>query len=231
VCDTQLHIFADQTCSSSQCAQVGTRGCTTVPASCTGIQGSTSIDALTISGGSCKSQVVLPVAPTWKYNDRLCRATDEGTCDAPNQVCARVPDLPYLSSVCMTRQIQNGDPVPKCPDAYSRQVAVLYGQYVDERGCSECRCGAPTGGTCTGRIAIFGGVNCESTTDDAYTLSTTANPTPMCQTFNLSGNGLRPTHVLGEYTLNPPGTCGVASKSEPTGEATTSGMVTVVCCQ
>jgi len=230
VCDTVLHISADQACGP-QCAQVGTRGCTSVPASCTGIQGTTSIDAMMISGGSCKSKVDPPVDATWKYNDRLCRGSDVGACDGPDQFCARVPDLPYLSSVCVTRQIQNGEPVPKCPDAYSHQVGTLYGDYTDDRACSPCICGAPTGGTCTGKIAIYGGVDCDNTTDDAYVLSTMSNPTPSCQPFNLNGSGLRPTHVLGQYVLSPPGNCGVTTKSEPIRDAKPSGMVTVVCCQ
>jgi hypothetical protein len=220
-----LHISLDQACGP-QCAQVGTRGCTSVPTNCTGIQGTTYIDAMTISGGSCKSQVMLPVAPAWKYNGRLCRGSDVGACDDPNQVCARVPDLPYLTSMCVTRQIQNGEPLPACPDAYSHRVSTLYGQYTDNRGCTDCTCGPPTGGTCTGKIAIYSGPECQNATSE-YVLNT---PTP-CQKFDLGAGALRPTHVSGQYTLSPAGTCSVAIKSEPTeGEAKPSGMVTVVCC-
>jgi len=227
VCDTLLHISLDQNCGA-QCAAVGTQGCTSVPASCTGLLGTTSIDAMTVSGGSCKSQVTLPAAPTWMSNGRLCKSSDAGACDDPKQVCARVPDLPYLSSLCVTRQINDGDPVPVCPAEYSHHVSTLYGEYTDNRGCSQCSCGAPTGGTCTGRIAIYGGPDCQNSTGE-YSLNNPSN----CQSFNLSGpNVLRPTHVSGQYTLSPAGTCSVTSKSEPTaGEAKPSGMVTIVCCQ
>lgn len=231
VCDTILHIYPDQACGSSQCAQVGTRVCTAVPAACTGSQGTTSIDALTISGGSCRAQVVKPAPPTWKYNDRLCESSDLGACAEPNTVCARMPDLPYLSSLCVTRQVQNDQQLPTCPAAYPNQVTPLYGQYLDGRDCSECTCGAPSGGTCTGKITISGGNECQSTGGGEYVLSTAGNPAPICQKFNLGAGGLRPNHVMGYYTLNPPGTCAVTTKSEPTGEATTAGMVTVVCCQ
>jgi hypothetical protein len=228
VCETTMRIFLDQACGNA-CATLGTRPCAQVPAACTGSQGTTSIDALTISGGSCRPQVDPPATPTWNYNERLCKSSDGGgSCDDPKQVCARTPDFPFYSTLCVTQQIAQGDPLPACPSGYPKPASgALYGKYTDNRRCSECKCGAPTGGICTGKINIYGGNDCNATPLGSFTLGTSN----FCQKFDLGMGALHPTHITGQMTTSPAGTCSVTTQSAPTGEATESGPVTVVCCQ
>jgi hypothetical protein len=188
------------------------------------------IDALTISGGACNPTVEQPVPPSWQYDARLCKTSDRGTCDDPDQVCARTPEPPYISALCVTRIIGEGEELPECPAAYSHRYDPLYGNVTDTRGCSACVCSAPSGGSCTGKITISGGLDCSSPGKD-YVLSTPSAPTPLCQPFNLGAGGIHPTHVIGQYVVTPPGTCNVTTKPTPTGSAKPSGRVTVVCCQ
>lgn len=230
VCDTTLHIYPDQACST-QCASGGTRTCTTLPATCNGSQGTSDIDALIVSGGACEPHVDLPAPPTWQFDDRLCKSSDQGSCENPDQVCARTPDSPYLSYLCVTRTIGVGDAIPACPAGYKTAKGPLYGTAIDNRGCSTCTCGAPSGGTCTGKITIYSGADCNLTSPAEYVLSTSTAPTPRCQSFDLGAGSLRPTLIQGHYTVTPPGMCSVSTKSMPTGEATLGGQVTVVCCQ
>src|SRR6478735_1882662 len=77
VCDTTLHLFTGQNCDG-HCADLGIQSCTPVPPACNGSQGSANIDVVTISGGSCKARVAQPVGPTWQYDGRICKKTDQG---------------------------------------------------------------------------------------------------------------------------------------------------------
>lgn len=224
VCDTKLTVYLDQNCDSP-CASLGTLGCPTVSSTCTGSQGTTSIDTLTISGGSCAAHVTDPTPPTWQHDERVCKSSDLGTCEDINQVCARTPDPPYFSPLCVMRVIPDLQDRPICPAAYPNPIEALYKNYTDQRACSACTCGAPTGGVCAGSIKISGGNDCLSSAGE-YVLGGLK-----CQHFDLGGNNVHPTHIYNQLSANPPGSCSVATKSQGTGTASPSGQVYVVCCQ
>jgi len=225
MCDATLHIYGDLACGG-ECASASTGTCGPV-SGCIGSQGSVSVEAATISGGSCTAKIAPLPDPTWKFNERLCESVDPGSCADPDQVCAPTPTAPYASQLCVTRLLLDGQTTPPaCPAAYPVPYPVpykaLYGDYMDARGCSACSCGNVSGGSCTGNAVMSGGVDCSGGRE--FPIGTA------CKTFDLGPGGLRPSHVGNAYTVVP-GTCSVASPPQPTGKAEPSGGVTVVCCQ
>jgi hypothetical protein len=48
-----------------------------------------------------------------------------------------------------------------------------------------------------------------------------------CKSFSFAN---QPAHLGAKYALEEPGTCGVASDTQPIGDATPSGSATIVCC-
>ncbi|HYQ04791.1 MAG TPA: hypothetical protein VER96_39220 [Polyangiaceae bacterium] len=227
VCDTTLHMFTGQNCDN-HCADQGIQSCTSVPPTCSGSQGSANIDVVTISGGACKARIAQPVGLTWQYDGRICKKSDVGTCDDPNQVCTRLPEKPYRSPLCVTRLIPEGQDLPQCPAGYPHPVEPLYAAATDQRGCTACTCGNPSGGTCAGSINISSGNDC-SAAQGEYIVGMGK---PLCQRFNMGDGPVRPTRVIGDLSASQPGACSVAIKSQSTmGKAFPSGEVSVVCCQ
>jgi hypothetical protein len=220
VCDAVLHIYGDLACNT-ECAKVSTSTCGPI-SGCIGSQGSVSVDAATVSGGSCTPSIAPLPDPTWQYNERLCQSNAAGSCDAPHQVCAPTPKAPYASQLCVTRRLLEGQMTPTCPAAYPAPYKALYDTYTDTRGCSACGCGSVSGGSCTGNAMMSGGVDCSDGRE--FPIGTT------CKTFDIGPGSVRPSHAGNQYTVVP-GKCGVASPPQPTGKAEPSGSVTVVCCQ
>jgi len=221
VCDATLHIYGDLACNT-ECASASTSTCGPV-SGCIGSQGSVSVEAATISGGSCTPYVPPLPDPTWQYNERLCQSNDPGSCDDDFQVCAPTPSVPYASQLCVTSVVLEGQTPPACPAAYPTPYkALLYEVYTDMRRCSACGCGNVTGGSCTGNAVLSGGVDCSAGRE--FPIGTS------CKTFDLGAGTIHPTRVGNAYTPVP-GTCGVASPPVSSGQANPSGSVTVVCCQ
>lgn len=222
VCDgsATLRIFSDKSCATA-CATTTLKACGAV-SGCTGSQGSVSTDIGAPSGGTCRATTSKPPEPTWKYDARLCPPSGASSCDADDEVCAPTPEYPYLTQLCVMRVISAGSPPPNCPADYPNPSPPLYTEVADSRDCSECSCGAVTGGSCEGKLVMSAGGSCDGKFED-----TLGNG---CTSFNLGAGDIHPSRVGAEYELTP-GSCSVASAPRPIGEAVPSGSVTVVCCQ
>ena len=221
-CQSTLHIFGNKDCTGP-CAQASPSGleCDIV-SGCIGSQGSARADAPMISGGSCQSKVSAPNDPTWKFDARVCRLDGAAVCEDPSQVCAPIPPSPYLSQLCVMTVVSAGRTPPPCPAGYPSSIPPLYESFSDELGCSPCGCSGVTGGSCSGKMLMSGGIDCSSKpVDFAF---------GVCKEFDLGPGTIQPTHVGGQYTVVP-GTCDVASQSHVIGQAAPSGQITVVCCQ
>lgn len=138
-------------------------------------------------------------------------------------MCAPSPAFPYATSLCVTRVILEGVPLPECPAEYPNVGKAFPQAITDSRTCSDCICSNVTGGSCSGTLSLTSGSACAKGQDAATDGE--------CTEFNVGpGSGVHPTHALGDYTVIP-GTCGVASQPQRGGTAVESGSVTMVCCQ
>jgi len=225
-CSTTLHIHSDQGCAmDKECATVSAVSTCKGVSGCIGSQGTMVADAWTISGGSCAATITPPGPVTWRYHARLCQPT--GSCDDPSQVCAPTPPLPYVTQRCVTRVMSAGQTLPECPLDYPLRNETLYEAFTDTRSCTACGCSSVSGGSCSGQLLMG-----RDTTCSVMGIGSTTYPLEGggCQPFNLGSGNVRPTSVIGQYTVTP-GTCSVASQPSQKGDAVPSGRATVVCCK
>jgi len=220
-CDAAIRVFDDFACTHSCATLPTTLACAPV-SGCVGSQGSVRIDSITISGGTCIPKISEIPPPTWKYRDRLCQATNEGSCDDSRKVCAPTPRVPYGAQLCVKKDVFPNQERPPCPAAYPHFFKELYAEYVDGRECTECTCGGVSGGSCSGDLWMSKGGVCSMD----YTL----NADEDCPKFNLGQGTVHPTSIQNKLTVSA-GSCGVATPSKPMGAATEKGNATLVCCQ
>ena len=223
-CDenTTLQIYSDLMCESP-CATLSPKACSAV-SNCTGSQGSLKAAVPTPSGGTCAAHVSPKTDPTWDYDSRICQPNSAAQCDDPNLTCAPVPQLPYTTARCVAQVVMDGQAPPDCPSDYPKGHTVLYDDFTDGRGCTDCGCGSVSGGSCKGStLTLSVDTECGGTVAP-YTVGSP------CTQFNLGSGNVHPTSVGGTYTVTA-GTCDVATPATPTGSATASGNFTVVCCK
>jgi hypothetical protein len=101
-----------------------------------------------------------------------------------------------------------------CPDGPYETQIVYYGDVTDDRACSECSCGEPTG-TCEGAIQLSTG-GCNGFLQGSVNIGG-------CGTA-----GQAPTQA--GYAADIVAECAAAG-GQPTGDATASGAVTFCCTQ
>lgn len=96
--------------------------------------------------------------PSWGMALRACAPPPATVACGDGQVCVPAPGAPFAPSLCIHRP---GDVA--CPSSQYDQRLVRYAGFDDSRGCSDCECGDPEGGSCTAEI-LFSYTN--SCTDD-----------------------------------------------------------------
>jgi hypothetical protein len=100
---------------------------------------------------------------------------------------------------------QNGEnPCPTNPDNIFTEQHVFYQGVQDNRQCSACTCGAPTGSACTAAISIYKG-NDLTCSGPALVAIPVSSQSPTCLDIQLPGQ------ALGSKSAGPttylPGTC------------------------
>ena len=223
------------TASSASCGAVGVTtsfnapdawdgGCTQANAVLTcgsaGCVASLTAGAITVQDESCAVATAQPAAPTepvtYQTAARACKRGSSLGCDDPTLVCAPVSAAPPGFKLCVHRA---GD--AECPAAFPEKHGVATG-VDDQRACSPCTCGSPTGGVCVAALNVF--------TDDACGAPLFVNPvsstTQAC--FDIATPGV----TLGSKSVDKlayiPGAC-AASGGEPVGAATATGVSTFCC--
>jgi hypothetical protein len=110
-------------------------------------------ESVPINGGSgCSASggdATLP-AVGWSQAAVLCKSSPGGGCG--DDSCAPQPDSGFVGP-CIH---QLGE--TSCPPSHPSEI-VAHADYDDERGCTACECGAPSGG-CLGTTQIFDGSGC-----------------------------------------------------------------------
>jgi hypothetical protein len=125
------------------------------------------VTATVADGGACPAAGGAMATPVpWAHRDDLCRTGIVGGkgCGA-TQVCVnRGANLPQIA--CLRARGDVG-----CPPGWSATVS-LYPKagVVDQRGCTPCTCGAPTGGSCTGAsVTVNSDIDCTGSTNVTVT--------------------------------------------------------------
>jgi hypothetical protein len=182
---------------------------------------SVTIAPLTLKQGGClpiEAAKVQPT-PTWKTFARACSTdTNAPTCGTKSGVCAPISPGPEFK-VCTLKE---GDPTKlDCPLGYPDRSVFYYG-FEDDRICSPCVCGAPSGSTCTGSISIFQDGACGAPLVVSLALDAIG---PKC-------DDVSPGSALGSKSASEsiftPGTC-QADGGKSNGKALPDGA-TVICC-
>jgi hypothetical protein len=138
---------------------------------------SLSIDPLTITESGCTSRVEPALIPkdsstSWGTLARVCRGHASGECGDPSELCTPSATLPHADAtsqafaLCVSHE---GD--LECSGTYSVRH-VFYESLVDNRTCTPCECGAPTGSVCKALVSAFSDGSCSSLIG-SYTIDAT----------------------------------------------------------
>jgi hypothetical protein len=214
-------------------------------------QGATSsFNAPTPWDGSCDSTTQLPDGAAHSLTIDPIAMTENG-CEVGPPVAAKVlslrwdtfargcdtrmPPGPFLRSICLP-----DEPIPPgfkvcifrdgenaCPDDEGNTFTeqhVFYDGVQDDRQCSPCTCGAPTGSACTAAISIYKGAGCSgSTVVQGLTISSSSKT---CTDIQLPGQALGSKKA--EAMTYLPGTC-PAMGGDGSGIAIPTGSATLCC--
>ena len=196
---------------------------TQVPA---GLAGSLTIAPLTLTESACSPGLPVAakvIAPRWATDVRACHSSLFNGCKDTTSAC--FPSSPRSTEyeVCV---VQNGD--QECPSfagSLFTEKHVAYQRIADDRQCSACTCGPPSGSLCTAMVSVYGDASevCGGALLDQVTISSAGSK---CFDIQPPGQG------LGGKSAGPttyvPGTCQPMG-GDAVGSATASNPVTFCC--
>lgn len=104
------------------------------------------VDPPVVVGGDCEEVGGVATVPPFTFEEtvKLCGAPLGGGCDE-GDVCVRQPESPFDERLCVYKL---GDSTCAGAEPFTDLVEV-HQDVDDQRGCTDCVCGAPTGLTCT----------------------------------------------------------------------------------
>jgi hypothetical protein len=183
---------------------------------------SLSIDPITMSENGCASgppAAAKIVSLRWDTFARACDVV--GWSAGPTRRSACVPDEPLPSGfhLCIYRESERACPTE--PGNVFTERHTFYKGVDDDRQCSTCTCGVPTGSTCTAEVSIYKGNDLTCSGPTVAKGITISSSSPTCIDIQLPGQ------ALGSKSAGPttyiPGTCpplggdasGSASPTDP----------------
>jgi len=141
-----------------------------------------------------------------------CLLTDSLEACGDGGDCAPKPPADFDNAICIVRDGEHS-----CPAGQYSEQFVRYTSYNDNRTCSGCSCGAPSG-TCGGAVRLKHSASlssCSGGTTDRVLLSE-------------SSCGYAPSAEQATYTPDPVASC-AAGSSQLSGSVAPSGAVTYCC--
>lgn len=207
-----MSFYLDSSCDGPSLQQTVTSQCsTTLPPGAM----SATVAAPLATGGTCAATGGTATTPpvVWGQLARACSvASAPGSADcSAGQVCVPTPSAPFSTNIC----VMQAGVATACPVGYATGPQVFYSGVDDERACTPCECGAPTGGQCT--IVSPAITNCLS--------GPSLDAPNACTAFT----GGEPVKLANTPVLSNPGTCAVASGGVSTGTATPTGATSFCC--
>lgn len=157
----------------------------------------------------------------WNTRAIACQATTPvDACLSKTQHCATNAGPEWLTCV-----YQKGiHSLSDCPDKYNASVHQLYPyEVVDDRGCTECSCGAPMGSACIGNMRLYEDAACSKEIANINV----GSMGEACTNIIPAGRAIGAKRVTDLAYL--PGTCG-PSGGEPKGIATGDAANAVTFC-
>ena len=150
---------------------------------------SLAIDPITMTENGCALGPPVPAKVISLHWDTLARACDIGLPAGPvkRSTCLPRDPLPTGFALCIFHEGEYDCPTE--PANVFTERHVFYQDVQDDRQCSGCSCGAPTGSTCDGTISIYKGNNltCSSPTFAQIPISSMQ---PACIDFADPGQAL-----------------------------------------
>jgi hypothetical protein len=128
-----------------QCEPVSAGGINSV----TGLPGTPSGGSCAASGGAATVEPAVFAAEA-----RLCDGGSGAGCGA-DAVCIATPEPPYAGQPCISSL---GDLA--CPAGPYTEKQLVFAGIDDDRGCTSCTCGGPSGVACTGTTTVYGQIGC-----------------------------------------------------------------------
>ncbi|WP_437801496.1 hypothetical protein [Sorangium sp. So ce693] len=170
----------------------------------------------------CEASVEPPPVPQftlrWYRSGVACGGSlQERTCPSPSKTCVP-PDQEHGFAQCI---MYLGEGEVTCPEDYPEDV-VLYDGMRDERHCTSCECGPPTGSECSLMLVSFRDGAC----DEQLTAGTASSDAPGCVAAT---PGETPKSMRAIWQVDRPGSC-EPSGGELRGEIVLTGPSTF-CCQ
>jgi hypothetical protein len=112
---------------------------------------------------ACLPSTSIPLSTkefSWNTRAIACEAkTEQGACLSEKQYCAADLGPEWLTCVHQKGIHSLSD----CPNQYNASVHRLYPhEPVDDRGCSDCSCGAPAGSACLGVLRLYDEAACSA---------------------------------------------------------------------
>ncbi len=191
----------------------------------TGVATSLTIAPLTIAESGCMPGPPVAakmVSAYWTTDARACHGPGFLPCLDSKSVCAPNED-PLDFRVCITHEGKHN--CPTGPGDIFTEQHIFYDGIKDDRHCSACTCGPPTGSLCTTMISVYKDADgmCGGPIVDQGTVSSVS---PRCIDIQPPGQ------PLGSKSAGPttyiPGTCQPMG-GKPSGVATESESFTFCC--
>lgn len=216
---TDLHLWGHANAGSCE-AIGGTDHATHADGACiTGLPGSAWFTVTSgFSSGDCTPTPTVDIPePDWTVNMVACAGDPiEGASCSGDNLCMPALQVP-LAAICI---YQDGEDQP-CPTEGYTVPTNYYDDFTDDRSCTDCTCGDPTG-TCAGSVALTN-VCGSGGSVILWTEVFTTGPNATCATPSSGGS------VAGTFNgPTPDGSCPPVG-GEPTGTVTKTAPVTVCC--
>ncbi|KYF73676.1 hypothetical protein BE11_04480 [Sorangium cellulosum] len=155
--------------------------------------------------------------PRWYRSGKACAGvTREDTCATRAKTCVPAEDMRDFSQCIM----HLGEGEVTCPPEYPAQV-VLYDDMRDERRCTPCECGPPTGSECSLALLSYRDEACSV----LLTAGTASGKDPGCLAPT---PGVQPKSMRAVWHVDEPGSCEPRG-GEPTGDVIFTGPSTFCC--
>lgn len=160
---------------------------------------------------------------SWKTRAIACQApTNNNACSSKTSFCVAKPGPEWLSCVYQ----QGAHKLDACPNNYRDSARTLYENApLDDRGCTECWCGAPTGSACIGNMRLYDDATCSTELVNLLVGSMSES----CTSIVPAGLGIGAKRMTNLAYLS--GTCD-ASGGAPKGSAVAdSARAVTFCCR
>lgn len=188
-----------------------------------GAASSLTIEPLKVTENGCTAGPPVAakiVSAYWATDARACHGPEFSPCQDKASACIPTEDPPEFR-VCITKE--GTVACPAFSGAIFTEQHIFYQGINDDRECSTCSCGPPTGSVCTATVSIYTGGMCGAPHLDQVNISSVSSKCLDIQP---------PGQALGSKDAGPtkftPGTCHPIG-GEPKGSAAASDAKTYCC--